>query len=190
YEAGYMLGTSIARPLIARRQAEIALQHGADAVAHGATGKGNDQVRFELTFAALAPQLKIIAPWRDWSFQGRADLIAYAEKHSIPIPVSREKPYSSDRNLLHMSFEGGILEDPWREPYKDMFVLTVAPEDAPDQAQVVEIDYEAGDPVAIDGERLSPAALLARANEIGGRHGTGRVDILENRALGGKSRGA
>jgi argininosuccinate synthase len=189
YEAGYMLGTSIARPLIARRQAEIALEHGADAVAHGATGKGNDQVRFELTFAALAPELKIIAPWRDWSFEGRADLIAYAEKHSIPIPVSREKPYSSDRNLLHMSFEGGILEDPWREPYKDMFVLTVAPEDAPDQAQIVEIEYESGNPVAIDGERLSPAALLARANEIGGRHGIGRIDIVENRYVGMKSRG-
>jgi argininosuccinate synthase len=189
YEGTYMLGTSIARPLIARRQAEIALEHGADAVAHGATGKGNDQVRFELTFAALAPQLKIIAPWRDWDFQGRNDLIAYAEKHQIPIPVSKEKPYSSDRNLLHMSFEGGILEDPWREPYEDMFVLTVSPEKAPDQPQYVEIDYEKGDPVAVDGERLSPAKLLAKLNELGGKHGVGRVDIVENRYVGMKSRG-
>jgi len=189
YEGTYMLGTSIARPLIARRQVEIALEHGADAVAHGATGKGNDQVRFELTFAALAPQLKVIAPWRDWDFQGRADLIAYAEKHRIPIPVSREKPYSSDRNLLHMSFEGGILEDPWREPYDDMFVLTTAPEKAPDRPQYVEIEYRAGDPVAVDGEALSPAALLARLNEIGGRHGIGRMDIVENRYVGMKSRG-
>jgi argininosuccinate synthase len=189
YEGTYMLGTSIARPLIARRQAEVALAHGADAVAHGATGKGNDQVRFELTFAALAPQLRIIAPWRDWDFQGRADLIAYAEKHRIPIPVSKEKPYSSDRNLLHMSFEGGILEDPWREPYEDMFVLSVSPERAPDEPQYVEIGYEAGDPVAVDGVRLSPAALLARLNEIGGRHGVGRVDIVENRYVGMKSRG-
>ncbi len=189
YEGTYLLGTSIARPLIARRQAEIALEHGADAVAHGATGKGNDQVRFELTFAALAPQLKIIAPWRDWDFQGRNDLIAYAEKHQIPIPVSKEKPYSSDRNLLHMSFEGGILEDPWREPYEDMFVLSVSPERAPDQAQYVEIDYEQGDPVAVDGDRLTPAALLAKLNEIGGKHGVGRVDLVENRYVGMKSRG-
>ena len=189
YEGTYMLGTSIARPLIARRQVELALEHGADAVAHGATGKGNDQVRFELTFAALAPQLKIIAPWRDWDFQGRADLIAYAERHSIPIPVTRERPYSSDRNLLHMSFEGGILEDPWREPHDDMFMLTTAPEKAPDQPQYVEIDYLAGDPVAVDGDALSPAALLARLNEIGGRHGIGRMDIVENRYVGMKSRG-
>jgi len=189
YEGIYMLGTSIARPLIARRQAEVALEYGADAVAHGATGKGNDQVRFELTFAALAPQLKIIAPWRDWDFQGRADLIAYAEQHKIPIPVSKEKPYSSDRNLLHMSFEGGILEDPWREPYEDMFVMSVSPERAPDQAQYVEIDYAAGDPVAVDGQRLSPAALLAHLNEVGGRHGVGRCDIVENRYVGMKSRG-
>jgi argininosuccinate synthase len=189
YEGTYMLGTSIARPLIARRQAEVAIEHGADAVAHGATGKGNDQVRFELTFAALAPQLKIIAPWRDWDFQGRNDLIAYAEKHQIPIPVSKEKPYSSDRNLLHMSFEGGILEDPWREPYEDMFVLSVAPEKAPDQAQYVEIDYEKGDPVAVDGERLSAAQLLAKLNEIGGKHGVGRCDLVENRYVGMKSRG-
>ncbi|HEY8515212.1 MAG TPA: argininosuccinate synthase [Candidatus Binatia bacterium] len=189
YEGTYMLGTSIARPLIARRQAEVALEHGADAVAHGATGKGNDQVRFELTFAAIAPQLKIIAPWREWTFEGRNDLIAYAEQHRIPIPVSKEKPYSSDRNLLHMSFEGGILEDPWREPYDDMFVLTTSPEKAPDEPQYVEIEYEKGDPVAVDGERLSPAKLLERLNEIGGRHGVGRVDMVENRYVGMKSRG-
>jgi argininosuccinate synthase len=189
YEGGYLLGTSIARPLIARRQAEIALDRGADAVAHGATGKGNDQVRFELTFAAIAPELKIIAPWRDWSFQGREDLIAYAEAKQIPIPVSREKPYSTDRNLLHLSFEGGILEDPWREPYPDMFILTRDPADAPDEPQYVEIAYERGDPVAVDGERLGPAALLERLNEIGGRHGIGRLDIVENRFVGMKSRG-
>ena len=189
YEGGYLLGTSIARPLIARRQAEIALDRGADAVAHGATGKGNDQVRFELTFAALAPDLHIIAPWREWSFQGREDLISYAEQKRIPIPVSREKPYSTDRNLLHLSFEGGILEDPWREPYPDMFVLTCDPAKAPDEPQYVEIDYERGDPVAIDGERLGPAALLERLNEIGGRHGIGRLDIVENRYVGMKSRG-
>ena len=158
-------------------------------MAHGATGKGNDQVRFELTFAALAPQLKIIAPWRDWDFQGRADLIAYAEKHRIPIPVSKEKPYSSDRNLLHISFEGGILEDPWLEPYEDMFLLSVSPEKAPDAAQYVEIDYEKGDPVAVDGVRLSPAKLLAKLNEIGGRHGVGQVTLVENRLVGMKSRG-
>jgi argininosuccinate synthase len=189
YEGGYLLGTSIARPLIARRQAEIALDRGADAVAHGATGKGNDQVRFELTFAALAPDLQVIAPWREWSFQGREDLISYAEAKGIPIPVSREKPYSTDRNLLHLSFEGGILEDPWREPYADMFILTCDPAEAPDEPQYVEIDYERGDPVAVDGEHLGPAALLERLNEIGGRHGIGRLDIVENRFVGMKSRG-
>jgi len=189
YEQGYLLGTSIARPLIAQRQAEVALAHGADAVAHGATGKGNDQVRFELTFAALAPELRIIAPWREWDFHGRQDLIDYAEKHRIPIPVSREKPYSSDRNLFHMSFEGGILEDPWLEPYEDMFVLSQSPEKAPDTPQYVEIEYEHGDPVAVDGERLGPADLLTKLNEIGGRHGVGRIDIVENRFVGMKSRG-
>ena len=189
YESGYLLGTSIARPLIARRQVEIARRTGADAVAHGATGKGNDQVRFELTFAALAPDLKVIAPWRDWSFQGRGDLIAYAGQHGIPITTTREKPYSTDRNLLHMSFEGGILEDPWREPYRDMFILTRSAEEAPDAPEYVEVDYEAGDPVAVNGERLSPAALLARLNDLGGRHGVGRIDIVENRYVGMKSRG-
>lgn len=189
YEDGYLLGTSIARPIIAKRHAEIARETGAQAVAHGATGKGNDQVRFELTFAALAPELEIIAPWRDWTFEGREDLIRYAEEHSIPIPVSREKPYSMDRNLLHLSFEGGILEDPWREPFDDMFLLTKNPEEAPDEAEYVEIDYESGDAVAINGERLSPAGILTRLNEIGGRHGVGRIDIVENRYVGMKSRG-
>jgi argininosuccinate synthase len=189
YEAGYLLGTSIARPLIAKRQVEIAREHGADAVAHGATGKGNDQVRFELTFAALAPDLEVIAPWRTWSFEGREDLIRYADENDISIPVSREKPYSCDRNLLHMSFEGGILEDPWNEPYEDMFVLTQSPESAPDEPQYVEVAYEEGNPVAVDGKRLSPAELLAHLNEIGGRHGVGRIDIVENRYVGMKSRG-
>jgi argininosuccinate synthase len=189
YESQYLLGTSIARPLIAKRQAEIAKVEGCDAVAHGATGKGNDQVRFELTFAALAPELTIIAPWREWDMKGRADLIAYAEQRRIPITVTAEKPYSSDRNLLHVSYEGGILEDPWRAPYDDMFQLTVAPERAPDAPEEVEIGLEAGTPVSVNGERLAPAALLQRLNEIGGRHGVGRVDIVENRYVGMKSRG-
>ena len=189
YEAGYLLGTSIARPLIAKRQAEIAREHGADAVSHGATGKGNDQVRFELTFAALAPELTIIAPWRDWDFQGREDLIRYAEENQISIPVSREKPYSCDRNLLHLSFEGGILEDPWQEPYEDMYVLTTSPEKAPAEPEYVEIEYESGDAVAVNGERLAPAALLTKLNELGGKHGVGRIDIVENRYVGMKSRG-
>jgi argininosuccinate synthase len=189
YEDGYLLGTSIARPIIAKRHAEIARETGAQAVAHGATGKGNDQVRFELTFAALAPELEIIAPWRDWSFEGREDLIRYAEERSISIPVSREKPYSCDRNLLHLSFEGGVLEDPWQEPYEDMFIMTRNPEEAPDQAAYVEIDFESGDAVAVDGERLAPAALLRKLNELGGDHGVGRIDIVENRYVGMKSRG-
>ena len=189
YEDGYLLGTSIARPLIAKRQIEIARQEGADAVSHGATGKGNDQVRFELTYYALEPHISVIAPWREWDMQGRADLIAYAEERQIPIPVSREKPYSTDRNLLHLSFEGGILEDPWREPYEDMFLLSVAPENAPDQPEYIEIDFVAGDPTAINGEVLSPALLLAKANELGGKHGIGRCDLVENRYVGMKARG-
>ncbi len=189
YEGGYLLGTSIARPLIAKRQIEIARQEGADAVSHGATGKGNDQVRFELTYYALQPNIQIIAPWRTWDMQSRSDLIAYAEQHKIPIPVSKEKPYSTDRNLLHISYEGGILEDPWLEPYGDMFTLSVAPENAPDKAEYVEVDYEAGNPVAVNGARLSPAALLAKVNELGGKHGVGRVDLVENRYVGMKSRG-
>jgi argininosuccinate synthase len=189
YEQVYLLGTSIARPLIAKRQIEIARREGADAVAHGATGKGNDQVRFELTYYALQPDIRVIAPWRIWDLDSRSKLIAFAERTGIPVSATREKPYSMDRNLLHVSFEGGILEDPWREPYDDMFVLTVSPERAPDQAAYVEIDFESGDPVAVDGERLSPVALLTRLNELGGRHGIGRVDLVENRYVGMKSRG-
>ena len=189
YEGTYLLGTSIARPLIAKRQIEIARLEGADAVAHGATGKGNDQVRFELTYYALEPAIKVVAPWREWDLNSRSKLIAYAESRGIPIPVSKEKPYSTDRNLLHISFEGGILEDPWSEPYEDMFLLSVAPEKAPDKPEYVEIEFEKGDPVAVDGERLSPANLLAKLNEIGGRNGVGRVDLVENRYVGMKSRG-
>ena len=189
YEGAYLLGTAIARPLIAKAQVAVAGKTGADAVSHGATGKGNDQVRFELTYQALAPDLKIIVPWREWDLQGRADCLAYAKEHGIPVPVTREKPYSSDANLLHISFEGGILEDPWAEPPAEMFVLTRSPQEAPDKPQYVEIDFEAGDPVSVDGERLSPAALLARLNEIGGAHGVGRVDLVENRYVGLKSRG-
>ena len=191
YEGYYLLGTSIARPVIARTQVAIARQEGADAVAHGATGKGNDQVRFELTFARLGPELKVIAPWRnpEWPFKGRAGMIAYASSKNIPVPVTAGKPYSMDRNLVHISYEGGILEDPWREPYNDMFRLTVAPEQAPDQPEYVEVEYAVGDPVAINGERLSPARIIERANEIGGRHGVGRADLVENRYVGIKSRG-
>jgi len=189
YEGAYLLGTSIARPLIAKAQVEVARRTGADAVSHGATGKGNDQVRFELTYQALAPDLAIIAPWREWDLAGRAECVAYAEQHGIPVPVTREKPYSIDRNLLHISFEGGILEDPWAEPPADMFVLTKSPEAAPDKPHYVEIDFERGDPVAVDGVGLSPANLLARLNDLGGEHGIGRVDLVENRYVGLKSRG-
>ena len=191
YESYYLLGTAIARPVIARKQIEIARREGADAVAHGATGKGNDQVRFELAFARLAPDLKVVAPWRmaDWPFKGRADMIAYAAAKKIPVPVTAEKPYSMDRNLVHISYEGGVLEDPWREPYEDMFRMTIAPERGPDQAEYVEVEYERGNPIAINGERLPPADLIERANAIGGRHGVGRVDLVENRYVGIKSRG-
>jgi argininosuccinate synthase len=189
YEGSYLLGTSIARPLIAQSQVEVARQTQADALSHGATGKGNDQVRFELTYQALAPDLAIIAPWREWDMQGREDLVAFARTHGIPVPVTAAKPYSMDRNLLHLSFEGGILEDPWAEPPADMFVLTQAPEAAPDAPRYVDIDFKAGDPVAVDGERLSPARLLARLNDLGGEHGIGRVDLVENRYVGLKSRG-
>jgi argininosuccinate synthase len=189
YEGTYLLGTSLARPLIAKRQIEVAEAEGADAVAHGATGKGNDQVRFELTYYALKPDIRVIAPWREWDFKGRRDLIAYAKKHGIPVPVTAQKPYSSDRNLLHISFEGGILEDPWAEPREDMFVLSVSPEAAPDKPTSVEIDFEQGTPVAVDGQALSPAALLARLNDLGGANGIGRVDMVENRFVGMKSRG-
>jgi argininosuccinate synthase len=189
YESAYLLGTSIARPLIAKAQVEVARRTGADAVSHGATGKGNDQVRFELTYMALAPHLQIIVPWRTWDLQGRADCVAYAKTHGIPVPVTKEKPYSSDRNLLHLSFEGGILEDPWAEPPADMFVLTKSPQEAPDAPHYLEIDFERGDPVAVDGQRLSPASLLAHLNEVGGEHAIGRVDLVENRYVGLKSRG-
>jgi argininosuccinate synthase len=189
YEGSYLLGTSIARPLIAKRQIEIAKAEGADTVSHGATGKGNDQVRFEVTYYALHPDIRVIVPWRLWDLNSRSKLVAYAEARKIPIPVTAEKPYSSDRNLLHVSYEGGILEDPWREPYEDMFTLTVSPQQAPDAPEYVEIDYDAGDPVAVNGERLSPANVIARLNALGGAHGIGRVDLVENRYVGMKSRG-
>jgi argininosuccinate synthase len=189
YEGGYLMGTSIARPLIAKRQVEIAAAEGADAVAHGATGKGNDQVRFEITYLALSPRIQIIAPWKIWDFKSRTDLIQYAEKHGIPVPVTPQKPYSSDRNLLHISFEGGILEDPWMEPPEDMFVLSRSPEKAPDKPIYVEIDFEQGNPVAVNGQQMSPAQLLGELNRLGGENGIGRVDMVENRYVGMKSRG-
>jgi argininosuccinate synthase len=189
YEGQYLLGTSIARPLIAKKQMEILAKENAQAVSHGATGKGNDQVRFELTYYAIQPNVKVIAPWREWSFKSRSDLIAYAEKHGIPVPVTKEKPYSSDRNLMHISFEGGILEDPWAEPPESMFLLTKSPEKAPDQDTYLEIEYEKGNPIAIDGKRLSPSSLIAKLNEIAGENGVGRIDMVENRFVGMKSRG-
>ncbi len=189
YESSYLLGTSLARPLIAQGQVRAAQRVGADAVSHGATGKGNDQVRFELAYMALDPSLKTIAPWRIWDFKGREDLIDYARSRGIPVPVSKEKPYSTDRNLLHISFEGGILEDTWREPPAETHVMTVPPEKAPDRVTTLEIDFREGNPVAVDGEALSPAALLARLNEVGGRNAVGRVDMVENRYVGMKSRG-
>jgi argininosuccinate synthase len=191
YEGTYMLGTSIARPLIAKKQVEIAIAEGADAIAHGATGKGNDQVRFELTAYAIKPDIKIIAPWRqsNWELTSRTAMIDYAKKHGIDVPVTAAKPYSSDRNLLHISFEGGILEDPWNEPAEDMFLLSVSPEKAPDKPTYVEIGYEQGNPVAVDGKKMSPAELLGHLNRIGGANGIGRVDIVENRYVGMKSRG-
>ena len=189
YEGSYLLGTSLARPLIAKRQVEIARAEKADGVSHGATGKGNDQARFELTYMALEPSLIIIAPWREWAFKSRSDLIKYSVKYEIPVPVTREKPYSKDRNLLHISFEGGMLEDPWVEPDESMFVMSVSPEKAPDEPEIIEIDFEAGIPVAVNGRNLSPANLLARLNEVGGANGVGRADIVENRFVGMKSRG-
>ncbi len=189
YESTYLLGTSLARPLIARGQVEVARRVGADAVSHGATGKGNDQVRFELAYMALDPSLKIIAPWRTWDFRGREDLMDYARSKGIPVPVTKKKPYSSDRNLLHISFEGGILEDTWAEPPEDMFVLSVSPEKAPDRPTYVEIEFKEGNPVSVNGETMSPANLLAHLNDLGGRNGVGRVDMVENRYVGMKSRG-
>ena len=191
YEGLYLLGTSIARPLIAKRQIEIAHQVGADAVSHGATGKGNDQVRFELGYYARDPEIRIIAPWREWDLTSRDDLVRYAERHQIPIPRDKRgaPPYSTDANLLHISYEGKALEDPWVGPDEDMFTRSVAPENAPDTPQSVEVEFKAGDAVAVDGEALSPAALLTRLNELAGAHGIGRIDIVENRFVGMKSRG-
>ncbi|MDE1969561.1 MAG: argininosuccinate synthase [Alphaproteobacteria bacterium] len=191
YEGQYLLGTSIARPLIAKRQIEIAEATGADAVAHGATGKGNDQVRFELTYYALKPDIKVIAPWREWELDSRTKLIEYAERHQIPIAKDKrgEAPFSTDANLLHISAEGKALEDPWHEPEEFVYSRTVTPEKAPDQPEYVEIEFAKGDPVAVDGKKLSPAALLTRLNDLGGKHGIGRLDLVENRFVGMKSRG-
>ena len=189
YEGVYLMGTSIARPLIAKKQIEIALKEGADAVVHGATGKGNDQVRFELTYYALKPDIKVIAPWREWEFDSRASLINYAKKHKIPITITKKKPYSMDSNLFHISYEGGILEDPWKEPSEDMFVFTVSPEKAPAKPQYIEIGFINGDPVTVDGKKLSPAGLLKKLNTIAGKHGVGRTDLVENRYVGIKARG-
>ncbi|HWP34057.1 MAG TPA: argininosuccinate synthase [Thermodesulfobacteriota bacterium] len=189
YEGQYLLGTSIARPCIARAQMAVARAEGADAVAHGCTGKGNDQVRFELTYYGIDPAVRVIAPWREWDLAGRQELLAYARRHGIPVAVSSDRPYSIDRNLLHVSYESGLLEDPWREPPEDMFLLTADPRRAPDRPEYVEIEYEAGDPVAVDGQRLSPAELLAALNRLGAAHGVGRVDLVENRYVGMKSRG-
>ncbi len=189
YEGSYLLGTSIARPLIGKRQMEIAKIEGADAVSHGATGKGNDQVRFEMAYYHFNPAITVIAPWRDWKLNSRKALIAYAKKNNIPVPVTKKRPWSSDRNLLHISFEGGILEDPWAEAPEQMYVLTRPPEKAPNRPQYVEIEFKNGNAVAVDGERMTPAQLLAHLNFIGGEHGIGRVDLLENRSVGMKSRG-
>ncbi|MFP4533408.1 MAG: argininosuccinate synthase [Desulfobacterales bacterium] len=189
YEGQYLLGTSLARPLISKRQMEIAAMEGADAVSHGATGKGNDQVRFELSYFAIDPAIKIIAPWREWDLNSRSALMAFAKKHGIPVPTTADKPYSTDRNLLHISYEGGILEDPWNPPPEDMFTLSVSPKEAPDTPEEIDITFEKGDPVAINGMVMSPATLLAELNRFGGRHGIGRDDIVENRFVGMKSRG-
>ncbi len=191
YEGTYLLGTSIARPLIAKRQIEIALKTGADAVSHGATGKGNDQVRFELGYYALKPDIKVIAPWREWDLTSRTKLIEYAEKHQIQIAKDKrgEAPYSTDANLLHISYEGKVLEDPWVAPHEDMFTRSVAPEKAPDAPEFIEVEFERGDAVAINGKKLSPASLLTTLNELGGKHGIGRLDLVENRYVGMKSRG-
>lgn len=189
YEGHYLLGTSIARPLIAKRQMEIARLEGCDSVSHGATGKGNDQVRFELAYYHFDPSIKVIAPWREWKLNSRKALIAYAKKNDIPIPITKKRPWSSDRNLLHISFEGGILEDTWAEAPEEMYVLTRKPEKAPNKPQYVEIEFKNGNAVAVDGVKMTPAQLLANLNTIGGEHGIGRVDLLENRSVGMKSRG-
>ncbi len=189
YEGVYLLGTSLARPLIAKRQIEIAQQENAFAVSHGSTGKGNDQVRFELTYYALDPDIKVIAPWREWDLNSRTALLDYAKKNDIPVPVTLEKPYSCDRNLLHISYEGGILEDPWNEPPENMFEMTVSPQNAPDAPQYIDIDFENGVPTKVDGKELKPSQLLDTLNKIGGANGVGRVDLVENRFVGMKSRG-
>lgn len=189
YEGVYLLGTSLARPVIAKRQIEIAEREGADAVAHGATGKGNDQVRFELTYYALRPDIKVIAPWRHWEFKGRSDLIAYCGRHGIPVTATAEKPYSTDRNLMHISYEGGILEDPWAAPPEDIFLMTRSPEEAPAKPLEIVISFDKGEPVAIDGQPYGAVDLLSKLNHIGGEHGIGRVDLVENRFVGMKSRG-
>src|SRR4030042_1263419 len=189
YEGSYLLGTSIARPLIAKKQMEIAEQEGAEEVAHGATGKGNDQVRFELTYYAFQPAIKVIAPWREWPFNSRNSLIEYSEKNDIPVTATKEKPYSIDRNLFHISYEGGILEDPWQEPPHNMYTMINPPEKAPDKPLYIEISYEKGNPVAINNERMSPATLLGKLNRLAGKHGIGRIDMVENRYVGIKSRG-
>lgn len=189
YEHDYLLGTSISRPLIAKEQIRIANLEGADGVSHGSTGKGNDQVRFELAYHTLKPGIVIVAPWREWDLNSRTALIDYAVTHGIPVPVTKAKPYSMDRNMFHISYEGGVLEDPWTSPNEDMFMLSVSPEKAPDKATVIEIQYEAGNPVAINGEKMSPAILLERLNQYGGENGVGRIDIVENRFVGMKSRG-
>ena len=189
YEGSYLLGTSIARPLIAKRQIEIAEKEGAKAVAHGATGKGNDQVRFELTYYAFKPSIKVIAPWREWPFNSRQSLIEYSARHDIPVTATKEKPYSIDRNLFHISYEGGILEDPWQEPPHNMYTMINPPEKAPDKPLYIEISYEKGNPVAINNERMSPATLLGKLNRLAGKRGIGRIDMVENRYVGIKSRG-
>jgi argininosuccinate synthase len=189
YEGDYLLGTALARPVISKHLVDVALAEGAEAIAHGATGKGNDQVRFELCAYSLHPEIKVIAPWREWEMQSRADLLAYADQNGIPVRSSREKPYSMDRNLMHISYEGGDLEEPWNAPTKEMFITTTDPLDAPDVPEDVEIEFEDGTPVAVNGEKLGPADLLTRLNKLGAKHGVGRADIVENRFVGIKSRG-
>ena len=189
YEGSYLLGTSLARPIIGKEQVRIAHEEGADAVSHGATGKGNDQVRFELAYLGIDPSLKIIAPWRFWDLNSRTKLEEFAQKHNIPVPTSKKNPYSSDENILHISFEGGLLEDPWNEPDEDMYRLSVSPENAPDTPTYLEIDFEQGDPVAINGERMAPLPLFEALNKVAGANGIGRLDLMENRFVGMKSRG-
>ncbi|SMC47343.1 argininosuccinate synthase [Desulfocicer vacuolatum DSM 3385] len=189
YEGQYLLGTSIARPLIAKRQIEIAHKEGADAVSHGATGKGNDQVRFELGYLAIDPAIKIVAPWRDWDLTSRTRLMEFANQHGIEVPQTPKKPYSTDRNMLHISYEGGVLEDPWAQATDDMYTMSIRPEDAPDVPEIIDITFKNGDPVAINGEEMSPATMLKTLNTLGGRNGIGRIDLVENRFVGMKSRG-